>query len=205
MTKVATCLWFDGQAEEAARLYTSLIPDSHINGMTNAAADNPSTAKGAVLTVDFTLAGQDFVGLNGGPEFPFTEAISISVLCEDQAEVDHLWTSLIVGGGEPSQCGWLKDKFGVSWQIIPKVLPEMLASSDAEAAERAMKAMLTMGKLDVEQLREAYEGVPPDRRRGQSSPARRAGASAARDATIARRPSRKSRSGAFVVRASARR
>ena len=124
------------------------------------AADNPSTAKGAVLTVDFTLAGQDFVGLNGGPEFPFTEAISISVLCEDQAEVDHLWTSLIVGGGEPSQCGWLKDKFGVSWQIIPKVLPEMLASSDAEAAERAMKAMLTMGKLDVEQLREAYAGVP---------------------------------------------
>ena len=160
MTKVATCLWFDGQAEEAARLYTSLIRDSRINGMTNAAADNPSTAKGAVLTVDFTLAGQDFVGLNGGPEFPFTEAISLSVLCEDQAEVDHLWTALIVGGGEPSQCGWLKDKFGVSWQIIPKVLPEMLSSPDAEAAERAMKAMLTMGKLDVEQLREAYDGVP---------------------------------------------
>ena len=160
MTKVATCLWFDGKAEEAARLYTSLIANSRINGVTHAAADNPSTSKGAVLTVDFTLAGQDFVGLNGGPEFPFTEAMSLSVLCQDQAEVDDLWTALIVGGGEPSQCGWLKDKFGVSWQIIPTVLPEMLASSDREAAERAMKAMLTMGKLDVKQLREAYEGVP---------------------------------------------
>ena len=160
MTKVATCLWFDGTAEEAARLYTSLIPDSHIDQVNRSAADNPSTAKDEVLTVDFTLSGQDMVALNGGPEFPFTEATSLSVLCEDQAEVDRLWTSLIIGGGEPSVCGWLKDKFGVSWQIVPKILPELMNGSDRAGAERAMQAMLKMTKLDVERLREAYEGVP---------------------------------------------
>jgi predicted 3-demethylubiquinone-9 3-methyltransferase (glyoxalase superfamily) len=160
MTKVATCLWFNGQAEEAARLYTSLIPDSRINSVNRAAADNPSTAKDEVLTIDFTVGGHDLIALNGGPEFRFNEAMSLSVLCEDQDEIDNLWTSLILGGGEPSQCGWLKDKFGVSWQIVPKILPEMLASSDQEAAERAMKAMLEMGKLDIRQLQEAYEGIP---------------------------------------------
>lgn len=160
MTKVATCLWFNGQAEEAARLYTSLIPDSRINHVNMAAGDNPSTQKGDVLTIDFTVGGHDLIGLNGGPEFRFNESISLSVLCEDQAEVDRLWSSLILGGGEPSQCGWLKDKFGVSWQIVPKVLPEMLASPDREAAERAMQAMLGMTKLDIRQLTDAYEGVP---------------------------------------------
>ena len=160
MTKVATCLWFDGEAEEAARLYTSLIPDSRINRVDSAAGDNPSTRKGDVLTVDFTVGGHDLIGLNGGPEFRFNESMSLSVLCEDQAEVDRLWSSLILGGGEPSQCGWLKDKFGVSWQIVPKVLPEMLASPDRQAAERAMQAMLRMTKLDIRQLTEAYEGVP---------------------------------------------
>jgi predicted 3-demethylubiquinone-9 3-methyltransferase (glyoxalase superfamily) len=160
MTKVATCLWFNGQAEEAARLYTSLIPDSRITSVNRAAGDNPSTAKDEVLTVDFTIGGHDLIALNGGPEFQFSEAMSLSVLCEDQAEIDNLWTSLILGGGEPSQCGWLKDKFGVSWQIVPKVLPEMLASSDREAAGRAMKAMLEMGKLDIRQLQDAYEGIP---------------------------------------------
>jgi len=160
MTKVATCLWFNGQAEDAARLYTSLIPDSRINSVNRAAADNPSTAKDEVLTIDFTVGGHDLIALNGGPEFRFNEAMSLSVLCEDQDEIDNLWTSLTLGGGGPSQCGWLKDKFGVSWQIVPKVLPEMLASSDQEAAERAMKAMLEMGKLDIRQLQEAYEGIP---------------------------------------------
>ena len=160
MTKVATCLWFDGQAEEAARLYTSLIPDSRINRVDTAAGDNPSTQKGDVLTVEFTVGGHDLIGLNGGPDFQFNESMSLSVLCEDQAEVDRLWSSLILGGGEPSQCGWLKDKFGVSWQIVPKVLPEMLASPDRDAAERAMQAMLGMTKLDIRQLTEAYEGVP---------------------------------------------
>ncbi|HEV8404225.1 MAG TPA: VOC family protein [Candidatus Limnocylindrales bacterium] len=160
MTSLATCLWFNGDAEAAAKLYTSLLPDSRIDRVSRAPADNPSTKEGEVLTVDFTLAGQRLIGLNGGPDFPFTEAISLSVLCDDQAEVDRLWTSLILGGGEPSQCGWLKDKFGVSWQIVPKVLPEMLASSDRGAAQRAMNAMLEMGKLDVRALTEAYEGVP---------------------------------------------
>ena len=160
MTKVATCLWFNGQAEEAARLYTALVPDSRINRVDTAAGDNPSTQKCDVLTVDFTVGGHDLIGLNGGPAFRFNESISLSVLCEDQAEVDRLWSSLILGGGEPSQCGWLKDKFGVSWQIVPKVLPEMLASPDREAAERAMQAMLGMTKLDIRQLTDAYEGVP---------------------------------------------
>jgi predicted 3-demethylubiquinone-9 3-methyltransferase (glyoxalase superfamily) len=160
MTKVATCLWYDGTAEEAARLYTSLIPDSTITKVHRAVADNPSGRKGDVITVDFTIGGHDIIALNGGPEFKHTEAASLSVLCEDQAEVDRLWSSLILGGGEPSVCGWLKDKFGVSWQIIPKILPELLDGPDRDGAERTFKAMLGMTKLDVEQLRGAYEGVP---------------------------------------------
>jgi len=160
MTKVATCLWYDGTAEEAARLYTSLIPDSEITAMHYSAADNPSGHKGDLITIDFTIGGHHLIALNGGPEFKHTEAASLSVLCEDQAEVDRLWSSLILGGGEPSVCGWLKDKFGVSWQIVPKILPELMDGPDREGAERVMKAMLGMTKLDVEQLREAYEGVP---------------------------------------------
>ncbi|MFL5674903.1 MAG: VOC family protein [Chloroflexota bacterium] len=160
MTKVATCLWFDRQAEEAARLYTSLVADSRINRVNRAPSDNPSTKQGEVLTVDFTVGGHDVIGLNGGPGFPFTEAASLSVLCEDQEEVDRLWSGLILDGGEPSRCGWLKDKFGVSWQIVPKSLPEMLASDDREAAERAMNAMLGMDKLDIKALTDAYEGIP---------------------------------------------
>ena len=160
MTKVSTCLWYDGTAEEAARLYTSLIPDSTITKVHRAVADNPSGRKGDVITVDVTIGGHDIIALNGGPEFKHTEAASLSVLCEDQAEVDRLWSSLILGGGEPSVCGWLKDKFGVSWQIIPKILPELLDGPDRDGAERTFKAMLGMTKLDVEQLRGAYEGVP---------------------------------------------
>jgi predicted 3-demethylubiquinone-9 3-methyltransferase (glyoxalase superfamily) len=159
MSKIAPCLWFDGQAEEAAKLYTSLFPDSRIDGVHRAATDNPSTLKGAVLTVEFTLAGQKFIGLNGGPEFPFTEAVSFTIDCEDQPEVDRYWDALIEGGGSPSVCGWLKDRFGVSWQVIPRQLPELLGGSDPEGAGRAMEAMLQMTKIDVEKLREAYEGV----------------------------------------------
>jgi predicted 3-demethylubiquinone-9 3-methyltransferase (glyoxalase superfamily) len=125
-----------------------------------AVADNPSTKAGDVLTVDLVVGGHDLIALNGGPTFQFNEAASLSVLCDDQAEVDRLWSSLILGGGEPSMCGWLKDKFGVSWQIIPKVLPEMLRSDDRAAAQRAMQAMLGMTKLDIAGLQEAYEGVP---------------------------------------------
>lgn len=160
VSKIAPCLWFDGRAEEAAVLYTSLFPDSRIDKVNRSPADNPSTPRGAVLTVDFTLAGQKFIGLNGGPEFLFTEAVSFTIDCEDQAEVDRFWDALIEGGGSPSQCGWLKDRFGVSWQVIPKLLPELLGGPDREGATRAMQAMLQMTKIDVAKLREAYEGVP---------------------------------------------
>jgi len=160
MSNITPCLWFDGNAEEAAALYTSLFPDSRIDGVNRSPADNPSTAKGAVLTVDFTLAGRRFIGLNGGPEFPFTEAVSFSIDCEDQAEVDRYWDALIEGGGSPSVCGWLKDRFGVSWQVIPRLLPELLSDADREGAARTMEAMLQMTKIDVAKLREAYEGVP---------------------------------------------
>ena len=159
MTKVATCLWFNGQAEEAARLYTSLIPDSRINRVDTAAADNPSTQKGDVLTVDFTVGGHDLIALNGGPEFQFNESMSLSVLCEDQAEVDRLWSSLILGGGEPSQCGWLKDKYGVSWQIVPKILAKMIKDKDVRKSQKVINAMLQMQKLDIKTLLKAYEEI----------------------------------------------
>ena len=160
MSKITPCLWFDGTAEDAARLYTSLFPDSRIDRVNRSPADNPSTPESAVLTVDFTLAGEKFMGLNGGPDFQFNEAISFSIDCADQAEVDRYWDALIAGGGSPSQCGWLKDRFGVSWQVVPRQLPGFLGSSDHDAARRAMEAMLTMTKLDVAKLREAFEGVP---------------------------------------------
>lgn len=160
MSKISPCLWFDGDAEDAAKLYTSLFPDSRIDTVQRSPADNPSTPEGAVLTVEFTLAGQKFIGLNGGPEFKFTEAVSFTIDCEDQAEVDRYWDALIADGGEPSQCGWLKDRFGLSWQVVPKQLNEVLGGPDRDGARRAMEAMLQMTKLDVAKLEEAYEGVP---------------------------------------------
>jgi predicted 3-demethylubiquinone-9 3-methyltransferase (glyoxalase superfamily) len=160
MRKIVPCLWFDGVAEVAARHYTSIFPDSRIDRVSRSAADNPSAQKGEVLEVEFTIAGQPFIGLNGGPDFKFNEAVSFTVDCEDQAEVDRYWEALLAGGGEPSACGWLKDRFGLSWQVIPREMVEMLNSPDAAAAERAMKAMLDMVKIDVAALREAYEGVP---------------------------------------------
>jgi predicted 3-demethylubiquinone-9 3-methyltransferase (glyoxalase superfamily) len=156
MDKITPCLWFDGTAEEAAEFYTSLLPDSHIDRVDRAPADNPSTDRGAVLTVEFTLGGRTFVGLNGGPDFRFTEAISLQIDCEDQAEVDRYWEGLIEGGGSPSVCGWLKDRFGLSWQVIPRQLGQMLGSADRAAAERAMNAMLQMTKLDVAELEAAF-------------------------------------------------
>jgi predicted 3-demethylubiquinone-9 3-methyltransferase (glyoxalase superfamily) len=158
MPKIAPCLWFDGQAEEAARFYTSVFPDSRIDKVTPAVADTPSGKKGDVLTVDFTIAGQRFIGLNGGPEFTFSEAISFEIPCQDQAEVDRYWQALVAGGGEHGPCGWLKDRFGVSWQVVPQRLYELLDSPDADAAERAMQAMLQMSKLDVAELERAYAG-----------------------------------------------
>jgi predicted 3-demethylubiquinone-9 3-methyltransferase (glyoxalase superfamily) len=160
MSKIAPCLWFNGEAEEAAEFYASILPDSHVDKVHRAAADTPSGPQGSVLTVDFTLGGQQFIGLNGGPDFQFTEAISFSIDCEDQAEVDRYWEKLVEGGGEHSVCGWLKDRFGVSWQVIPRQLPELLDAPDRAGAERVMKAMLEMTKIDVARLQQAYEGVP---------------------------------------------
>jgi predicted 3-demethylubiquinone-9 3-methyltransferase (glyoxalase superfamily) len=160
MSKITPTLWFDGTAEEAATFYTGLFPNSRIDSINPSPGDNPSTREGEVLTVDFTLDGQSFIGLNGGPDFTFNEAISFTIDCQDQAEVDRYWEALTAGGGEPGPCGWLKDRFGVSWQVVPRVLPEYMKSSDRDAARRAMDAMLQMGKIDVEELRQAYEGVP---------------------------------------------
>ena len=160
MSRITPCLWYDGVAEEAANFYVSLLPDSRVDRVTLSPADNPSTPAGAVLTVDFTLAGQQFTGLNGGPQFPFTEAVSFVIECEDQAEVDRLWDALTDGGGSPGPCGWLKDRYGVSWQIVPRELNEMLSDPDQERAGRAMEAMLKMGKLDIAELRRAFDGEP---------------------------------------------
>ncbi|KAG0584572.1 hypothetical protein M758_3G220100 [Ceratodon purpureus] len=155
MSKVTPCLWFDGNAEEAANFYVTLLPDSRIDAVVQAPADNPSTPKGAVLLVKFTLGGQHFLGLNGGPMFKFTEAVSFTIDCEDQAEVDKLWEALTADGGSPGKCGWLKDRFGLSWQIVPKVLPQLMTSGDPERSQRTMQSMMTMSKLDIAKLSSA--------------------------------------------------
>ena len=159
MSKITPCLWFDGNAEEAASLYVSLLPDSRVDSVSRSPADNPTTPAGAVLVVDFTLAGLPLRGINGGPQFAFTEAISFAVDCTDQAEVDRLWDALIEGGGSPGQCGWLKDRYGVSWQIVPRQLGEMLGDPDGEKARRAMEAMLRMSKIDIAAMRAAFDGA----------------------------------------------
>jgi predicted 3-demethylubiquinone-9 3-methyltransferase (glyoxalase superfamily) len=158
MPKPYPCLWFDGQAEEAAAFYTAIFPNSRVDKVTRSAADTPSGKKGTVLTVDFTLDGEPFMGLNGGPDFTFSESISFVVDCVDQAEVDRYWDALLANGGEPGPCGWLKDRYGVSWQVVPKRLYELLDSPDAAANERAMQAMLQMGKLEVDALERAHAG-----------------------------------------------
>ena len=151
------CLWFDGKAEEAAKFYTSLLPDSRLDKVWHSPADTPSGPAGMVLTVDFTLNGQQFQGLNGGPDFSFNEAVSFVIECEDQAEVDRLWDALTADGGEPGPCGWLKDRFGLSWQIVPRQLNELVEDLDPERARRAMEAMLKMGKIDVAELQRAAD------------------------------------------------
>ncbi len=157
MQKVTPCLWFDGQAEEAATFYTSLLPDSRVDRVVRSPADAPSGPAGTVLLVEFTLAGNRFTGLNGGPQFPFTEAISLQIDCEDQAEADRLWDALCEGG-TPSRCGWLKDRYGLSWQIVPTRLTELLADPDADRARRAMEAMLPMSRLDIAAIERAADG-----------------------------------------------
>jgi predicted 3-demethylubiquinone-9 3-methyltransferase (glyoxalase superfamily) len=159
MSKISPCLWFDGEAEEAANFYVSLLPDSRINHVQRNTADSRSGKAGTVLVVEFTLAGQHFMALNGGMRFEYTHAISFKIDCGDQAEVDRLWDGLLAGGGQAEQCGWLKDRFGVSWQIVPTALPKYLGGADREGAKRAMAAMLQMIKLDIEGLKRAYEGT----------------------------------------------
>lgn len=158
MSKIKPCLWYDGAAEEAANFYVSLLPDSRIDHVLRAPADNPSTPAGAVLVVDFTLAGNQFMALNGGPQFKFTEAVSFLIQTEDQAETDRLWDALIADGGEPSVCGWLKDRWGMSWQITPRRLLELMASPDPDAARRTMEAMMTMVKIDIAAIEAAAGG-----------------------------------------------
>jgi len=160
MQKISLCLWFDSQGEEAARFYTSIFKNSrmgHVARYDEAAAKAAGRPQGSVMTVEFELDGQRFMALNGGPLFKFTEAISLVVNCETQKEVDHFWEKLSAGGQEV-QCGWLKDRFGVSWQIVPTILPEMLQDKDPEKAKRVMAAMLKMKKIDIEGLKQAYEG-----------------------------------------------
>ena len=157
MPKLTPSLWFDTQGEEAAKFYTSLFPNSRIVEVTHYGEAGPRPV-GTVMTVTFELDGQEFVALNGGPEFTFDEAISFVIECKDQAEVDHYWNSL-AEGGEEGPCGWVKDRFGLSWQVTPSVLDKMIADPDREAAQRAMAAMLQMQKIDIAELQRAFDGT----------------------------------------------
>jgi predicted 3-demethylubiquinone-9 3-methyltransferase (glyoxalase superfamily) len=161
MQKISPCLWFDDKAEEAAKFYTSVFKDSKIGDVTRYGKEGyeiHGKEEGTVMTVEFEIEGQKFLGLNGGPIFKFNEAISFQVYCETQEEVDYYWEKLSEGGDEKAQvCGWLKDKYGVSWQIVPIILIEMLKDKDTEKSQKVMKAMLQMQKLDISTLKKAYE------------------------------------------------
>jgi predicted 3-demethylubiquinone-9 3-methyltransferase (glyoxalase superfamily) len=158
MSKIAPCLWFNGEAEEAANFYVSLLPNSKIDTVQKNMVDSPAGKAGSVLVVTFTLAGQSFMALNGGTRFDYTQAVSFKIDCEDQAEVDGLWAALTADGGQAIRCGWLKDRYGLYWNIVPTALPKYLGGENREGAARAMQAMLGMVKLDIAALRRAYEG-----------------------------------------------
>jgi len=158
MTRIARCLWYDGQAEEAATFYASVFPNSSVDAVNRSPADYPSGKAGNVLTVEFTVLGMKFLGLNGGPQFKFDEAVSFQVYTDTQEETDRYWNAIVDNGGEPSACGWCRDRFGLSWQITPRVLMEMMTSTDRAASKRAMEAMMTMGKIDIATLERAYAG-----------------------------------------------
>ncbi len=162
MNKITPCLWFNDTAEEAVKFYTSIFKHSKVGEVSCYDSESAKVAgrpEGSVLTIVFQLEGQDFMALNGGPAFKFTEAISFVVDCEDQAEVDHYWDALTTDGGQEVQCGWLKDKFGVSWQITPRILSELLRDKDAAKAQRVMKAMLAMKKIEIAGLQRAAEAA----------------------------------------------
>jgi predicted 3-demethylubiquinone-9 3-methyltransferase (glyoxalase superfamily) len=161
MKGITPCLWFDSQAEEAARFYTSVFKHSKVGAISlygDAGAQASGQPKGSAMTVEFELAGQKFMALNGGPQFTFTEAISLTVNCESQDEIDEFWEKLSLGGSQ-GPCGWLKDRYGLSWQVVPTALGEMLKDKDPAKRERVMAAMLSMRKLDLAVLKQAYAGV----------------------------------------------
>ena len=155
MKNISTCLWFDGRAEEAMKFYTSIFKDSKAGSVTRYGEGGPGK-KGSVMTASFELQGQDFMALNAGPTFKFSPAISFVVYCKTQKELDDYWTRLLEGGA-PQQCGWLTDKFGLSWQIVPAILPKMMRDKDAAKSNRVMQAIMKMVKLDIKTLKQAYE------------------------------------------------
>jgi predicted 3-demethylubiquinone-9 3-methyltransferase (glyoxalase superfamily) len=156
-SKIAPCLWFDSKAEEAALFYVSIFPDSRIDHIQRSAVDYPGGKVGDVILVEFTLAGSRYQALNGGSQTKFNDSISLSVACKDQAEVDRLWDALTADGGTPVQCGWLKDKFGVPWQIVPDEFVAMMRDKDPTKSKNAMQAMMQMVKLDVAELKRAFD------------------------------------------------
>ena len=160
-SKIAPCLWFDTQGEDAARFYVSIFKNSKILRISRYNKEGHDIHKrpaGMVMVVEFELDGQRFLALNGGPQFKFSEAVSLSVSCADQAEVDYYWSKLTAGGGQEGPCGWLKDKFGLSWQIVPDVVPDMLMDDKSDKAQRVTKAFMQMKKLDIAKLEQAYAG-----------------------------------------------
>lgn len=156
--KIAACLWFDGQAEEAANFYARTFPDSHVDAVHRAPGDYPAGEEGNVLVVEFTVLGMSFLGLNGGPQFKFDEAVSFQVYTADQAETDRLWNAIVGNGGAESECGWCKDKYGLSWQITPRALMEAMSDPDRAASRRAFEAMMTMKKIDIARIESARRG-----------------------------------------------
>jgi len=163
--QIQTCLWFNKNAEEAAKFYAATFPNSRVSAVHKSPSDYPSGKAGDVLTVEFTVLGQPFVGLNGGPEFKFDEAISFQVFTDTQEETDRYWKAIVGNGGQESACGWCKDKFGLSWQIVPRALTQALADPDSAAAKRAMEAMMTMRKIDIATIEAAHRGMEPARRK----------------------------------------
>lgn len=157
MSSITNCLWFDGQAEEAAEFYVSVFPESSVTAVSRYGEGAPFPS-GTALTVEFQLNGTPYQGLNGGPQFSFNEAISFSISCADQAEVDYYWDKLTADGGSEGQCGWLKDKFGVSWQVVPQALGSIMSGGDAAGVGRAMQAFMGMKKFDIAALEAAYRG-----------------------------------------------
>jgi predicted 3-demethylubiquinone-9 3-methyltransferase (glyoxalase superfamily) len=157
MQRIKPFLWFDDQAEEAMNFYTSIFKDSRVIGVSRYGEAGPGEA-GTVMIATFEIEGQQFTALNGGPRFEFNEAISFEIDCETQEEVDYLWESLTAGGGEPGMCGWLKDKYGLSWQVVPRILGELMTDEDREKARRVTEAMLSMRKIEIAELQRAYDG-----------------------------------------------